>query len=150
MSELLASILALTFLYFLFCLFMAAGAMSDENRKPVGEQDVRTVFSKVPAQMLSYPRRVIGYPRRLFLRLSKTMEQRIGLLLFAVSFVVLFLFAMMHSRLDCYSCDLEDFLPRHSTPFLYDVFFWLAVAGLITAIFGGRLRHLKAWIKQGA
>lgn len=78
----------------------------------------------------------------------RTKEQRLGFVVFLASLVVLILFGLLHHKMDCYSCDLEDFLPHRRTPFFYDVFFWVAVFGVLMSLFGHKIRPLLSWVRQ--
>lgn len=78
----------------------------------------------------------------------KSKEQKCGFVLFVASTIILFLFGFLHHKLDCYSCNASDFLPRRQTPFFYDVFFWLATIGVLMSLFGQKLRILFSWMKS--
>jgi len=132
------------FFYFLFCFFRAGLLLSEVNGKSIGEQKPLDVLRGSLQQVFKVPKVFMSWLINLLSDFLQSKEQRCGFVLLLVSLIVLILFGLLHHKLNCANC---DFIPNRRSPFLYDLFFWLAVIGLILSIYGSKLKKIVIWIK---
>ena len=135
--ELLEATVSILMAYFIICLMIAM------YTRPKNHQQSMSLFSRAIGNVVFSTKSTLFF-------LTKTKAQRVSLLIFAVNFLILGLYALLHNDLDCYTCEIADYIPNRRTPFFYDLFFWLGVFSLTFSILGGKSKVLINWIRRGS